>query len=305
MPLRNTKKQTITPRMHPEKATKRMKTYRFTHWSRQHWTQSGLTKLTFATLILFGALLATACGETSRQYWPQLTVLASDSLQPVLISESGEFEKMNGTRLNIQYLDNEKITRRLHEGDGADVVILDDWPAMKTLAGDGVVLNDPWLFHLQREGLTVIALEASTLAIDKPGDLLDEKQGKIGTVNNGDGYMRRLTRETLHDSGILKDVEDRLWEFGDRAALVRALHAGKITVGLVSEKDYTVNEGGWRDGLNALLTIHPVDKRPADYAGGIAKDSGDVKTARRYWNFIEKAIRVHQPGIRSQTQERM
>lgn len=261
--------------------------------------------LTIIGSVLFGMVLLTACHEPSRQDWPQLTVLASASLHPVLVSELGEFEKMDGTLVDVQYLDDEALMKRLRSGERVDVVLLDNWADLETLAGERFVLGSPWQFRLVREGVVAIAPEDSAIRLGRPEDLLDPNLGRIGFVENGQGYTSRLTKGALQANGVLKPLQEGLWQAHSLGSLVRALRHGKVAVGLVSEKDYQVNERGWHNGMKILLRIPLTSERPDEYAGGVVSGSRDVKAARRFWSFIEKAIRVHQPGLRSQTQERM
>lgn len=206
---------------------------------------------------------------------------------------------MDGTLLVIDYLSKDRLVESLRGAREADLVLIDQWATLAVLAEEGLVLDSPWQFHLKREGLAVVAPEGTSVAITKPADLLDPALERIGMIENGQGYTARLTYGTLHGAGVLSQIKSRLWIARSRAQLARALRGGEIPVGLVSQGDWAANPGHWREGLVALHPIAFKDNQPDEYAGGIVRRTHDVKAARRYWNYMEKEIRLRQAGLRS------
>jgi molybdate transport system substrate-binding protein len=238
--------------------------------------------MTSKALMLAAALAMLACGAMNVRA-AELRLLCPVAMRAVMPEIIVQFEKATGDKLSTEYATAGAVADRVQQGDAADVAIAST-TQIDTLLGQGRIAAGT-RSQIARVGIGVFvrakAARPELTSVDSFRRTLGEAKA-IGYGDPAKGGVSGTYMASLVDRlGMAADLKGKTKLFGDSQAVLTALAAGDIDIGIGLSSDTVLAAGvEFVAGLPAQIQNFTY------YSGGVISGSKQVDAASSLVAFL-------------------
>ena len=238
--------------------------------------------MTSKALMLAAALAMLASGAMNVRA-AELRLLCPVAMRAVMPEIIAQFEKATGDKLATEYATAGAVTERVQKGDAADVAIAST-SQIDTLLGQGRIAAGT-RSQIARVGIGVFVRTKAARPDLSSVDTFKRTLGEAKAIGYGDpakgGVSGTYMASLVDRLGMATDLKGKTKLFGDSQAVLTALAAGDIDIGIGLSSDTVLAAGvEFVAGLPAQIQNFTY------YSGGVISGSKQADAATSLVAFL-------------------
>jgi molybdate transport system substrate-binding protein len=256
------------------------------------WFTASSRAVAAATLVVTVAVLAPGCGGRD-----DLTISAASSLTDAFRQVSSEFERTGSAAVSLNFAASGVLEAQVRAGAPVAVIASASPAEPEALFADGLV-EEPVEFARNK---LVAATRAGLPPLEALGELRREDIERIAIGSPATVPSGRYARQSLENSGLLDELEERLVPCENVRQALAYLGQGEVDAALVYATDVT-----WLGEPLPALAIADSLHEPIRYLVSVVLDAGPGLAPHSFVRFLiseegQSVLRQHgflppQPG---------